>query len=615
MEEDRKSCGWTVINSSISRYVQENIFTETNELTKSTQVFLDALNELRLCHVLERTTISSTTLKRESLKTIWSGKTRAVNGYDSVQISSELDWRKSEFELNYTQDKPSNYSSRSRSKSDKSKTPADASTATATATASSASVWEKDEDRTLGKYYTELRRMWEELNMYRPLILDLTKLEKQCEEFRVAKFLAGLRPEYEYIKTRSQWETTLSTLAEGHYRLSRVVPNPPVPEKFEKSALFALTLTEDIRGGLYVPNIPAVSFTPNMIDKIVKCKLLYNSNNIVTNKNICCPISFKVPVTYDSIVYWLTIDYLLVAKSAVSCGSYFTSVMYVEHWCEDKFNGLMLGSPDFSPHEMIPPHIEILISAVTQINDPDSLYGIIRSDKLTSQIITFEHERNWSKALEYYDLQVRSEGWMQPDQGARQASISNDQVTRRTYYKGLMRSLQQTGCTHVLDLYCQGLTSQKGHFQHDSEFTELQYEAAWRAGNWDFSLLHVEVASSHSRGYSKSSHFNENLHRNRQKMVYNKKGMGKFKHVLFSKLSLKNSKVKVLKHKEIVFSIYQASKESTKYIHSSIIKLQILDHLGMAWDLRWRPSPYKEMSSRPEKRNCFLEPISPTINE
>ncbi|KAK1384233.1 hypothetical protein POM88_021968 [Heracleum sosnowskyi] len=134
-------------------------------------------------------------------------------------------------------------------------------------------------------------------------------------------------------------------------------------------------------------------------------------------------------------VYWLAIDYLVVAKSAISCGSYFTAVF-----------------PDFSDLELLPLHIEIL------------------SSKLSSQIITFEHDGNWSKALEYYDLQ--------------------DEMRIRKPYKGLIRSLQQLGCTHVLDLYSQGLTSRKGRFQHDFEFTELQYEAAWRTGNWDFSLLY-----------------------------------------------------------------------------------------------------------------------------
>lgn len=106
--------------------------------------------------------------------------------------------------------------------------------------------------------------------------------------------------------------------------------------------------------------------------------------------------------------------------------------------------------------------------------------------KLTSQIVTFEHEGNWGKALEYYDLQVRSEGMLTEKnhrgftgghlQTNSQPSTSsqNDVMRLGKPYKGLIRSLQQIGCTHVLDLYCQGLTSRKELFQHDSEFAELQ---------------------------------------------------------------------------------------------------------------------------------------------
>ena len=106
---------------------------------------------------------------------------------------------------------------------------------------------------------------------------------------------------------------------------------------------------------------------------------------------------------------------------------------------------------------------------------------------MTSQIITFEHEGNWSKALEYYDLQVRSEVVDRMDGCSINLSSEHSQLTvhpsftksedairQREPYKGLIRSFQKIGCTHVLDLYCQELTSRNGQFQHDLEFTELQ---------------------------------------------------------------------------------------------------------------------------------------------
>ncbi|XP_057952318.1 serine/threonine-protein kinase ATM [Malania oleifera] len=313
-------------------------------------------------------------------------------------------------------------------------------------------------------------------------------------------------------------------------------------------------------------------------------------------------------------VYWLSIDYLVVAKSAISCGSYFTSVMYVEHWCEKHFNSLKLGTPDFSHLETIPQHIEILLSAITQINEPDSLYGIIQSHKLSSQITTFEHEGNWSKALEYYDLQVRSEAAEQIDGYSRNISLecsqpathpslskSEDVKRRRKPYKGLIRSLQQIGCTHVLDLYCQGLTSREGHFQHDLEFTELQYETAWRTGNWDFSTLCIGGNFPSSSEHIKSDHFNENLHcclRSLQEGDFNE-----------FNARLKDSK------QELVMSVHRASEESTEYIYSTIVKLQIFHHLGMAWDLRWVAPPCENLKSFLETQKVITEPIIPTIDQ
>ena len=106
---------------------------------------------------------------------------------------------------------------------------------------------------------------------------------------------------------------------------------------------------------------------------------------------------------------------------------------------------------------------------------------------MSAQITTFEHEGNWSRALEYYDLQARSQkivvpGSLPENQGVEhfqpttsaQHSVFGEGEVQRQPFKGLIRSLQQTGCMHVLDLYCRGLTSREGSFQYDPEFIELQ---------------------------------------------------------------------------------------------------------------------------------------------
>ncbi|KAK7281904.1 hypothetical protein RIF29_10269 [Crotalaria pallida] len=321
----------------------------------------------------------------------------------------------------------------------------------------------------------------------------------------------------------------------------------------------------------------------------------------------------KSPFSWEK-VYWLSIDYLLVAKSAVSCGSYFTSMMYVEHWCEEHFKGMTVGGPDFSHNEMLPDHVEILVSAVTRINEPDSLYGILQSHKLTSQVITMEHEGNWGKALEYYDLQARSGVSIQKDGSSRSLSLEKtgaanpssfasdvDEMRQTRPYKGLIRSLQQIGCTHLLDMYCQGLTSSKDQLQHDLEFAELQYESAWRAGNWDFSLPSLGASFPSSTQNIKYGHFNENLHSCLRALQEGD--------LCDFQRKLKDSK------QELVWSVSHASEESTEYIYLTIIKLQMLYHLGMAWDLRWRAGEDHSTMLCPQKQNVSLEPVIPSIEQ
>ncbi|KAJ8476072.1 hypothetical protein OPV22_019799 [Ensete ventricosum] len=299
-------------------------------------------------------------------------------------------------------------------------------------------------------------------------------------------------------------------------------------------------------------------------------------------------------------VYWLSIDYLMVAKAAIHCGSYFTAIMYVEHWCEEHFNGLQLGCPDFSQLELLPPHIDLLMAAYTQINEPDSIYGIIQSNQLTSQIITFEHEGNWSKALEYYDLLVRSAS-IGP--GKHSVDDSSSQATEGSCwksYKGLMRSLQKTGCTHVLDVYCQGLTISNGCLQHDTEFADMQYEAAWRSGNWDFSLVSGDASTPYSTQFASHGQFNENLH-SCLRALYEGNASEFHGKLIDSK-------------KELVLSIASASRESTEYIHSTIVKLQILDHLGVAWDIRWMSS-HQVSTSYPKFTNIACAPMTPAKDQ
>ncbi|KAH0454242.1 hypothetical protein IEQ34_016166 [Dendrobium chrysotoxum] len=223
---------------------------------------------------------------------------------------------------------------------------------------------------------------------------------------------------------------------------------------------------------------------------------------------------------------------------------------------------------------------------------------------MASQLITFEHEGNWSKALEYCDLLVRSASVQETEslhgKLSTNASLTSNVYDGRTanwkYCKGLMKSLQNIGTSHVLDVYSQGLMANIGHFKLDSEFTELQYEAAWRAGNWDFSFFSSEF-TSRSGQYSRSVCLNENLHSCLRALHE-----GDFDN--FHE-KLEGSK------KALVLSISNASCEAAEFIHSTIFKLQILSHLGLAWELRWTSCMLKKDGFLKHVKNIF-GPVIPS---
>lgn len=73
---------------------------------------------------------------------------------------------------------------------------------------------------------------------------------------------------------------------------------------------------------------------------------------------------------------------------------------------------------------------------------------------------------------------------------------------------------------------------------------------------------------------------------------------------------------------ELLFSIYHASEGSTEYIYSTIVKLQIFCHLGLAWDLRWAWLDGKKDSHTKAKKDSHTEakkllsgPFTPNMDQ
>ncbi|KAF2551607.1 hypothetical protein F2Q68_00037799 [Brassica cretica] len=85
------------------------------------------------------------------------------------------------------------------------------------------------------------------------------------------------------------------------------------------------------------------------------------------------------------------------------------------------------------------------------------------------------------------------------------------------------------------------------------------YEAAWRAGKWDFSLLYPQTHSPPMQ-HVKNNNYHENLH-------------GCLRALHEGDCNGFHGKLKDAK-KELVLSISRASEESTEFIYSAVVKLQ-----------------------------------------
>ncbi|XP_018716081.2 uncharacterized protein LOC108954493 [Eucalyptus grandis] len=96
----------------------------------------------------------------------------------------------------------------------------------------------KQGDKSLGEYYSALKGMWEELNLYQPITTDLERLKTQRVEFQVAKFLSRLNALTYAVKSRFFFGERVPSMNEAFCRIQRIVPPSSTSSK-DNSAFVA----------------------------------------------------------------------------------------------------------------------------------------------------------------------------------------------------------------------------------------------------------------------------------------------------------------------------------------------------------------------------------------
>ncbi|XP_058192682.1 uncharacterized protein LOC131309964 isoform X1 [Rhododendron vialii] len=81
--------------------------------------------------------------------------------------------------------------------------------------------------------------MWDELNVYQPLTIDLKVQQKYRDQFRVTKFLSGLNTELAPLSPQILSDKEVPTVGEAFARVRRAAPQSSVLEHPTPSALAA----------------------------------------------------------------------------------------------------------------------------------------------------------------------------------------------------------------------------------------------------------------------------------------------------------------------------------------------------------------------------------------
>ena len=273
------------------------------------------------------------------------------------------------------------------------------------------------------------------------------------------------------------------------------------------------------------------------------------------NRSSLDPAALGSGPTSWATIHWLDIDYLCVARAALSCGACFTALQYVEYWCENAHGKLELGAVDsLNDAGPLPAHIAVALEAHAMCGETDGIYGLLRAPHVTLQLRRAEHEGAWGRSLAAHDAVLSIGG-----SGATSAAAAAG---------GVLRSIQRIGCYYVLDAVASKLC-QKAGGEVSPEFREAQMQAAWHAGRWadpDGSI--AELASQagsdgfHACFTSALSAINAG-------------------EVLKCSAALSRGRASVMR------SIALTGAESAASINTAIVQLQLLDEVSDVSYARW----------------------------
>jgi len=247
-------------------------------------------------------------------------------------------------------------------------------------------------------------------------------------------------------------------------------------------------------------------------------------------------------------VYWLQVDYLDLCESCLETKSFISALIFAEEWKSSACNACADDIERFN---------RIMLEIYTNAPEPDGLYGVSRSNDMRSQLRRFEREGNWGQALVISDIALQLESQTH----AHNDDISFPKATNISKVEAInsaRRCLANLGAINLLS---------KMSYANDprslNSSPNMALENVVNLGQW-FPLDTV--------GISNSAEIDSQIS---MAIVSFKSG-----NIESFKKSLRDIRA------NIVLDLASAGRETTADLNPLIVKLQMIQTLDEAWDLK-----------------------------
>lgn len=221
------------------------------------------------------------------------------------------------------------------------------------------------------------------------------------------------------------------------------------------------------------------------------------------------------------------------------------------------------------------------------VDDVDGIYGALHSrelvDEMSSELIIAEHEGKFDTTMQIYDS-IFQQGHRQtkshaesllgsPGMTSPAGSYDLSRPSRVSAHSGLVHSLQQLGCSHLVDRYMHDLNSSDPSSY--MAIADAHYEAAWRTSNWDLhsqSLMQSESSSLAVGGSGLHTSLFHSL-RSIHDLTQHHKNVYSFDAAIIQART------------RIAREVSSATPETTKHVFPAIVHLQLLADMEKAWKI------------------------------